>query len=167
MIIEDVKSDLRAIGSNPLIAAISNRGFHALVVYRISRTAWIAKIPLIPLILTRMIQIIYSIDIDYRAKIGPGVIIVHGVGLVVGQGVVIKGNTKIYHGVTLGISDNGKDQGFPTICEDVILGAGAKILGSITIAQGARVGANAVVIRDVPEYSVAVGIPAKILPRKI
>ncbi len=167
MIIEDIKMDLKSIEANPLMAALSNRGFHALVIYRISRAIWLAKIPLLPLILTRFIQIIYSIDIDYRAKIGPGVLIVHGVGLVIGQGVSIDGNVKIYHGVTLGISDNGYDSGFPIIRKDVILGAGSKVLGSVIISRGVRVGANAVVIKDVPEFSIAVGVPAKTFPRKV
>lgn len=82
--------DICVTDKNRLLFVISNRGFHALFIYRISNFLWKKKIQLIPLLLTRIIQILYSIDIDYRCKIEGGVTIVHGVGLVIGKGTVIK-----------------------------------------------------------------------------
>lgn len=158
--INNVLKDLEKVDSNRYLAFFSNRGFHALLIYRISNSLYKKNVPLLPLILTRIIQIIYSIDIDYRAKISGGVSIVHGVGLVVGQGCIIKEGVKMYHGVTLGISE-GKRIGFPTIETDVIIGAGAKILGPVLIGKSSKVGANAVVIEDMPSYSIVVGIPGR------
>lgn len=159
-------SDLDAVGSNRVLALLSNRGFHALAFYRVAHELHRRKIPLVPLVLSRIIQILYSIDIDYRATLGPGIVIVHGVGIVIGQGAVLEGRTKIYHGVTLGIAERKSRDGFPHVRGDVVLGAGAKILGPVTIGTGARVGANAVVLTDVPDYHNAVGVPAQISPRK-
>ena len=125
------------------------------------------KIPIIPLIITRIIQIIYSIDIDYRARIKGGCCIVHGVGLVIGQGVTIGENAKLYHGVTLGIShSNSKEDGFPKVGDSVLIGAGAKVLGKLQIGSNVKIGANSVVTCDIPNNSIAVGIPAKCTMKK-
>lgn len=159
----DVQADLKAVPSNPLLAAISNRGFHALLVYRISHWMHAHSIPLIPLILTRLVQIIYAIDIDYRASIDGGVLIVHGVGLVIGSGAIIRGGgQKIYHGVTLGIAETSSD-GFPDVEANVVIGAGAKVLGPVHLGRGAKIGANAVVLVDVSSGATAVGVPARVI----
>ncbi|WP_206706332.1 serine O-acetyltransferase EpsC [Anoxybacillus flavithermus] len=160
-IIRDILDDLYAVESNKFKAFLSNRGFHALLIYRISNLLYRWHIPLLPMILTRIVQIIYSIDIDWRAKIAGGVVIVHGVGVVIGQGAEIGAGTKLYHGVTLGISHSNND-GFPKIGRDVLVGAGAKILGKVNVGDNAKIGANAVVLSDVPPNAIAVGVPAKI-----
>ncbi len=132
--------------------------------YRISNWLFKRRIPLVPMILTRIIQIVYAIDIDYKAHINGGVVIVHGVGLVIGAGVRLEGEgTKLYHGVTLGVSESDEDRGFPSIGKGVLIGAGAKVLGSVRIGDGAKIGANAVVLKDIPEGRVAVGIPARVV----
>jgi serine O-acetyltransferase len=164
--IREIKADIRAVESGRLKAIISNRGFHALLFYRLANFLWHKHIPVIPLILTRVIQILYGIDIDWRARIGAGCVIVHGVGVVIGMGATIGPGTKIYHGVTLGIAHSGNADGFPTIGRNCLIGAGAKVLGNITIGDNARVGANAVVLKDIPSYAIAVGVPAQILTRK-
>jgi serine O-acetyltransferase len=97
---QNIKDDIRRVPGHWLRVLLTNRGVHALICYRISHFLWKHKIPLIPLILTRIIQILYGIDIDWRSKISGGCLIVHGVGLVIGNGVVIGKNAKIYHGVT-------------------------------------------------------------------
>lgn len=89
-LLADIYKDICVVDKNRFLFVISNRGFHALLIYRISNYLWRKKVPLIPLLLTRIIQILYSIDIDYRCKIEGGVTIVHGVGLVIGKGAVIK-----------------------------------------------------------------------------
>src|SRR6202051_2470125 len=101
-IIEDLRAAKRFSLTNKIIIFFFNRGFHALLFYRISNILYKYKIPLLPLILTRIIQILYSIDIDYRACLNGGIVIVHGVGLVIGSGVQINSNVIIFHGVTLG-----------------------------------------------------------------
>ncbi|MBX9988616.1 serine O-acetyltransferase [Priestia aryabhattai] len=160
--LDSIKKDLKACGGSPLLAIISNRGFHSLLNYRVANYLHKKKVPLIPLALTRIIQITYGIDIDYRAKIGSGCCIVHGVGTVVGCGAVIGENAKIYHGVTLGIADSpNREDGFPTVGDNALIGAGAKLLGKINIGDQVRIGANSVVINDIPNNCSAFGIPAK------
>ena len=154
-IIRDILTDLEALKSrynlSIIKAIISNRGFHALLFYRIANYLHKRRIPLIPLILTRIIQIVYGIDIDYRAHIESGVIIIHGVGTVIGSGVKIKKGCIIYHQVTLGIKMSGHNDGFPEIGENVILGAGCKVLGKVKVGDNSVIGANTVVTFNVPE----------------
>lgn len=166
--IEQIMHDLRSVQCGRARAFFFNRGFHALFIYRISNLLYRHRIPIVPLILTRLVQILYGIDVDYRATIAGGVCIVHGLGVVIGQGATIGKGVKIYHGVTLGIKDNDKpDDGYPTIGDHVMIGAGAKLLGRISIGTHSKIGANAVVLHDVPANSTAVGIPAKVIPKKI
>lgn len=107
---------------------------------------------------------ITGIEIHPGAKIGKNVFIDHGMGVVIGETAEVGDNVMMYHGVTLGGIGGDKDaKRHPTVEEYVIIGAGAKVLGPITIGKGARIGANAVVLKDVPPYSTAVGIPAKII----
>lgn len=163
--IKEIVEDIRLTNTHWLKAVISNRGFHALLFYRLSNWLWKRRIPLLPLILTRIIQIIYSIDIDWRARISGGVTIVHGVGLVIGEKASVGRGCKLYHRVTLGISHSEND-GFPQLEEDVLVGAGAKILGNVRLGKGCKIGANAVVLKDVPAYASAVGVPAKLVNYK-
>ena len=82
---------------------LSNRGIHCLLFYRLSHLLYKYRIPLLPLIFTRIIQIIYGVDIDYRAQLEGGIIIVHGIGLVIGSGVIIKSKVTLFHQVTIGV----------------------------------------------------------------
>lgn len=165
MVLKEIKKDLKAVQTGKFMAILANRGFHALLVYRISRFLWERKVPVISLILTRIVQILYGVDIDYRAKIGGGCMIIHGYGLVIGCGSVIGENARLYHGVTLGIVDEETDGGYPTIGHNVIVGCGAKILGTIRIGNGVKIGANAVVMKDIPDFCTAVGIPARVVTK--
>lgn len=135
-----------------------NRGFHALLHYRIANKLYKWKIPLVPLILTRIIQIIYAIDIDYKATLKGGIVIVHGVGLVVGSGAIINSNVILFHGVTIGRKGVGhiisKTDGFPVIEENCIICAGSKILGKIVIGYNSTIGANCVITSNIPFNSV-------------
>jgi Serine acetyltransferase len=163
---QNIKDDIRRVPGHWLRVLLTNRGVHALICYRISHFLWKHKIPLIPLILTRIIQILYGIDIDWRSKISGGCLIVHGVGLVIGNGVVIGKNAKIYHGVTLGIKDNGRqDDGFPIVGQNVLIGSGAKILGNVKIGDNVKIGANSVVLHDVPDNCTVMGIPANVIKK--
>ncbi len=132
-----------------LKAVIPNRGFRALLLYRIADYLLRKRIPIPPLILTRIIQIIYGINTDYRANTEGGVLIVHGTGTVIGFGVKIKKECIIYHRVTLGIKMLGHNNSFPEIGKNVILGAGCKVLGKIR--DDSIIGANMVITFNVPE----------------
>lgn len=160
-LLKDIAADIKAVPGNPFLVAFSNRGFHSLLVYRLSNLLFRLRLSFLSLILTRLVQIVYGIDISYKATIAGGVCIVHGVGLVVGNGVKIGAGVKIYHGVTLGILDAcGVGDGFPDIRTGVMLGAGSCVLGPVVVGANSIVGANSVVLKDVPAEMVAVGVPA-------
>jgi serine O-acetyltransferase len=152
-------------------AALTNRGFHAVLLYRVSHALWCWRVPLLPLLLTRVAQTLFAVDIAYEAELGPGIVIVHGFGLVIGKAVRIAGDCCLYHGVTLGNRGSewvGSDvtDGHPVLEEHVMIGAGAKILGPVKIGRNCVIGANAVVLQDVPECSVVAGIPARVVSRR-
>lgn len=107
-----------------------------------------------------------GIEIHPGAKIGKGLFIDHGMGVVIGETSEIGENVTIYHGVTLGGTGKDKGKRHPTVGNDVVIGSGAKILGPINVGHGVKIGANAVVLSDVPDYSTAIGIPAKIINKR-
>ena len=108
-----------------------------------------------------------GIEIHPGASLGRNVFIDHGMGVVIGETAIVGNNVTIFHGSTLGgIGGEKGEKRHPTVEDDVLIGAGAKVLGDITIGKGASVGANAVVLHDVPAYATAVGIPARIIENK-
>lgn len=159
--IKNVKADLYRLkseyGVGSVLAFLTNRGFHSLLFYRISNALYKTRVPLIPLILTRIVQIFYAVDIDYKATIEGGIIIIHGIGTVIGQGAVVRAGCTIYHGVTLGRKGQGIEitgnDGYPTINKNVVLGAGAKVLGNVNVGEHSVVGPNCVVTADIPSNS--------------
>ena len=142
-IVKSIASDIAAINQYTCLGwfkiVFFNRGFHALVSYRIAHSISHLRVPIIPNILTRIVQIFYAIDIDYRCKIDPGVVIMHGVGLVIGKGAIIHRGVILFHQVTVGRRQFGDPipigDGFPSIGKNVILGAGAKLLGLFVLVR--------------------------------
>ncbi len=106
-----------------------------------------------------------GIEIHPGAKIGKNLFIDHGTGVVIGETTIIGNNVMLYHGVTLGGTGKDKGKRHPTIKDGVLIGTGAKILGNITIGENSKIGANAVVLKDVPPNSTVVGIPGKIIKK--
>jgi serine O-acetyltransferase len=157
-IIEDLNATNRFSLVNKTTIFFFNRGFHALLFYRIANILYKCKVPLLPLILTRIIQVLYAIDIDYKASLSGGIVIVHGVGLVIGSGVKINSNVIIFHGVTLGRKGVGPvisdEDGFPSIEKDCIICTGAILLGKITIGKNTTIGANCVITDNLPPDSI-------------
>jgi serine O-acetyltransferase len=111
------------------------------------------------------VQIVYGIDISWRAKLGPGITIFHGVGLVVGPGAEIGAGSVLYNGVTIGAIDYHKQSRLPKLGERVVVYCGAKVLGNITVGDDVVVGANAVVLKNIPDNCSAVGIPARAISK--
>ena len=137
-------------------------GLHALIMYRISHRLWLWGIPIVPRWLSQLARFWTGVEIHPGSTIGKNLFIDHGMGVVVGETAVIGDNVLLYQGVTLG--GTGKETGkrHPTIGNNVVVGTGAKVLGNITIGDSSYIGANAVVIRDVPPNSTVVGIPGRI-----
>lgn len=134
---------------------------HALIVYRISHFLYKHRVFLLARIISQLSRFFTGIEIHPGATIGKGLFIDHGMGVVIGETAEIGDDVVLYHGVTLG--GTGKDTGkrHPTVKNNVLIGSGAKVLGPIVIGEGAKIGANAVVLRDVPPNATAVGSPAK------
>ena len=138
-------------------------GFQALVLHRISHKLWKYKLPLIPRVLSQITRNITGIEIHPGATIGRGVFIDHGMGVVIGETSEIGDRCLLYQGVTLG--GTGKDCGkrHPTLEENVVVGAGAKVLGAIQIGSNTRIGAGSVVVKNVEKNSTVVGIPGRVV----
>ena len=140
-------------------------GFHAVLLHRIANSFWVLKLSFFSKIIAYISRMITGIEIHPAAKIGKNLFIDHGMGVVIGETSIIGNNVLIYHGVTLGGTSLKKGKRHPTIKDNAIIGAGAKILGPITLGKQSRVGANAVVTRNVEDFSTVMGIPAKVIKK--
>ena len=141
---------------------LSYSGLHALVLYRMSRALLLMRVPFLPRTISQFGRFLTGIEIHPGARIGDGLFIDHGTGVVIGETAIIEDNVTLYQGVTLGGTGKERGKRHPTIGNNVVIGAGAKILGNITIGDNSYIGANAVVIRDVPHNSTVVGVPGRI-----
>ena len=148
--------------SNYIEVLLTYSGLHAIILYRISSFLYRIRMPLIPRIISQAARFFTGIEIHPGAVIGRGFFIDHGMGVVIGQTTVIKDNVTIFQGVTLGGTGKEKGKRHPNIEDNVVVGTGAKILGNITIGRNSYIGANAVVIKDVPENSTIVGVPGRV-----
>ncbi len=140
-------------------------GLHALALHRVSHWLWNIGLPLIPRLLSHVSRFLTGIEIHPGATIGQGIFIDHGMGVVIGETAIIGDYALIYQGVTLG--GTGKENGkrHPTLGENVVVGAGAKVLGNIQIGNNVRIGAGSVVLREVPSDCTVVGVPGRIVYR--
>ena len=145
---------------------ISYPGFHAVLHHRVSHWLWTHRVRWLARIIAMLSRLLTGIEIHPAACIGRRFFIDHGMGVVIGETAEIGDDCTLYHGVTLGGTSWRKGKRHPTLGNDVVVGAGAKVLGPIYIANGARVGSNAVVVKDVPEGATVVGIPGRIIRRK-
>tara|TARA_B100000945_G_scaffold310495_1_gene302532 strand:+ start:554 stop:1306 length:753 start_codon:yes stop_codon:yes gene_type:complete len=164
-----IKSDFRIIKERDPAArgfleiVLCYPGFQALVLHRISHKLWNYQLPLLPRVLSQLTRTLTGIEIHPGAKIGKGVFIDHGMGVVIGETSEIGDRCLLYQGVTLG--GTGKDSGkrHPTLQENVVVGAGAKVLGAIDIGSNTRIGAGSVVVKNVEKNCTVVGIPGRVV----
>lgn len=138
---------------------------HALIAYRISHFLYSKKLFFLARLISQISRFFTGIEIHPGATIGKGLFIDHGMGVVIGETAEIGDNVTIYHGVTLGGTGKDKGKRHPTVGNNVVIGCGAKVLGPINIGDGAKIGANAVVLKDVPTGVTAVGKAARNLIR--
>tara|TARA_B100000945_G_scaffold218896_1_gene176681 strand:+ start:743 stop:1483 length:741 start_codon:yes stop_codon:yes gene_type:complete len=138
-------------------------GFQAIFIHRFTHKLWQLKLPLVPRILSQMNRSLTGIEIHPGAKIGKKVFIDHGMGVVIGETAEIGNNCLLYQGVTLGGTGKSHGKRHPTLKSNVVVGAGAKVLGSITVGPNTRIGAGSVVVRSVKGNSTVVGVPGRVV----
>jgi len=151
---------------NSLEVILTYAGLHALVFHRVAHALFKWHIPILPRMISQLSRHFSGIEIHPGATIGEGLFIDHGMGVVIGETSSIGKNVTLYQGVTLGGTGKEKGKRHPGIGDDVVIGAGAKVLGNISVGESSVIGANAVVIKDVPANSTVVGVPGRIAMRE-
>ncbi len=141
-------------------------GLHALIIHRFSHKLYRAKIPFIPRLISHMSRYITGVEIHPGARIGKRFFIDHGMGIVIGETTEIGENVTIYQGVTLGGTGKHVGKRHPTIGNNVVVGANSTVLGPILVGNDSRIGANSVIVRDVPHDSTVVGVPGRVVRHK-
>lgn len=136
-------------------------GVHAVWWHRVSHTLWVWKLRFLARALSQTTRFFTGVEIHPAATIGRRLFIDHGMGVVIGETAEIGDDCVLYHGVTLGGTDTNNVKRHPTLGDNVLVGAGAKLLGDITIGSGSSIGANAVVLNSAPAGSTLVGVPAR------
>lgn len=171
--LSDIRADFRAVferdpaARNTVEVIVAYPGFQAVVSHRFAHYLWKKNFRLTARLMSHTARFFTGIEIHPGAVIGKGFFIDHGMGVVIGETSEIGEDVTIYHGVTLGGTSFTKEKRHPTVGNNVTIGAGAKILGPLTIGDNSKVGANSVVIRDVPPNSTVVGIPGSVVPGEV
>ena len=166
-----LKSDIRAVmerdpaARSKLEVVLNYAGLHAVWGHRIAHALWVRNFKLAGRMVSQIMRFFTGVEIHPGAQIGPGFFIDHGMGVVIGETTEIGQNVTLYHGVTLGGVSLEKGKRHPTIGDNVVIGAGAKVLGNIRIGDNSRIGANAVVVKAAPANSVIVGVPGQVVVR--
>jgi serine O-acetyltransferase len=165
----EILSDVRSVkerdpaARSTLEIILCYPGLHAVWGHRISHRWWQSGAKLPARVLAEIMRILTGVEIHPGAVLGSGVFIDHATGVVIGETAVVGNDVTIYHGVTLGGTSLDRVKRHPTVEDGVIIGAGAKVLGAITIGAGSQIGANSVVVKTVPPGSVVVGVPGQII----
>jgi serine O-acetyltransferase len=164
---DDIQSvlDRDPAARNALEVLLCYPGLYAIWTHRLSHRLWKSGFKLIARFLSHLMRFLTGIEIHPGATIGHSFFIDHGMGVVIGETAEVGNNVTLYHGVTLGGTSLHKVKRHPTVGDHVVIGAGAKVLGAITIGNNSRIGANAVVIKSTPPYSVVVGVPGQVVIR--
>ena len=169
--IDEVRTDIDAVrqrdpaAKSDIEVLLLYSGVHALLAYRVAHRLYVSEHYFSARLVSQLARFFTGVEIHPGATIGKGLVIDHGSGVVIGETAEIGDNCTLYQGVTLG--GTGKDVGkrHPTLGDGVLVGAGAKVLGPFTVSDGSKVAANAVVLKEIPENSTAVGIPARVVKR--
>jgi len=150
---------------NALEVILCYPGVHALLFHRLAHRFWRAGWVITARFVSHVSRFLTGIEIHPAARIGPGVFIDHGMGVVIGETAEVGENVTLYQGVILGGTSLKRDKRHPTLERNVVVGTGAAVIGAITLGEGTRVGAGSVVVKDVPPNSVVVGVPGRVIYR--
>lgn len=148
-----------------LEAALCYPGLHAIWLHRIAHHFYLKGWVLLPRLINTFSRFLTGIDIHPGAKLGPGLFIDHGMGLVIGETAELGSNVTLYQGVTLGGTGKEKGKRHPTIGNNVVVSSGAKVLGSFKVGDNSKIGSGSVVLKEVPPNSVVVGVPGRVVTR--
>lgn len=164
---QDIKSvfDRDPAARSTLEVIFCYPGLHAIWGHRVSHWLWVHGLKLVARFISQLTRGLTGIEIHPGARIGARFFIDHGMGVVIGETAEVGDCVTLYHGVTLGGTTLSKGKRHPTLENNVVVGAGAKVLGAITIGENSRIGANAVVVKSVPPNSVVVGVPGEVVVR--
>ena len=168
-LIRHIRQDIKAIYQHdPAAKSICEvlfayPGFHARQWHRLAHTLWNWDVPFFPRFISHLSRFFTGIEIHPGVKIGEGLFIDHGMGVVIGETAEIGNNVVLYQGVTLGGTSLQKKKRHPTLGDNVVVGAGAKLIGDITIANDVKIGSGSVVINSVPPHATVVGVPGRIV----
>lgn len=171
MVFRQVKQDIKVIiDRDPAAKTMAEvilcyPGLHALISHRLAHYLYKKKMVLLPRLISQVSRFFTGIEIHPGAKIGQGLFIDHGMGVVIGETAEVGDNVTLYQGVTLGGTGKEKGKRHPTIGNNVFIGSGAKILGSIKIGDNVKIGAGSVVTKPVPSNTTVVGVPGKVVSR--
>lgn len=166
-----IKKDIDAImlrdpaAKSRLEAALCYPGLHAIWLHRIAHHFYLKGWVVFPRVLNTFSRFLTGIDIHPGAKLGPGLFIDHGMGLVIGETAELGSNVTLYQGVTLGGTGKEKGKRHPTIGNNVVVSSGAKVLGSFKVGDNSKIGSGSVVLKEVPPNSVVVGVPGRVVTR--
>ena len=167
----DLRRDIRAVrerdpaARSTLEVLLCYPGVHALAFHRLAHTMWRHGWTIPARFLSQVSRFVTGIEIHPAAKLGPGLFIDHGMGVVIGETAEVGENVTLLQGVTLGGTSLKREKRHPTLGNNVVVGAGAKIIGAFKIGDGSRIGAGSVVVREVPTNSVVVGVPGRVTYR--
>jgi len=168
---KNIRADIKHImdtdpaARNPLEVIFLYPTVHVMIFHRIAHVFYKLKLKFIARLLSQLSRFLTGVEIHPGAQIGKALFIDHGMGVVIGETAEVGDNVILYQGVTLGGTGKDKGKRHPTIGNNVVIGSGAKVLGPINIGDGAKIGANSVVLIDVPPNSTAVGVPAKVVSK--
>ena len=168
-VLQSIQKDVRAAlerdpaAHDALHVVLTYPGFHARQLHRLAHSLHRAGLPLVPHLVAWFNRLITGIEIHPDARIGEALFIDHGMGVVIGETAEIGDNCHLTQGVTLGGSSNRREKRHPTLGNNVVVGAGAKLIGAITVGDFARIGAGSVVVTNVPAYATVVGVPGKVV----
>jgi len=166
---KEIRQDLQAIfdrdpaATSMLEVVLTYAGFHALLAYRISHWLKTMGVPFLPRVISQLARWLTGVEIHPSAKIGTGFFIDHGMGVVIGETAEIGDYVTLFQGVTLGGTGKERGKRHPTLGNHVVVGAGAKILGGITIGDNVKIGANSVVLKSVAANSTVIGVPGRVI----
>ena len=171
MLLKDIWLDVKAVqerdpaARSALEVLLLYQGVHALIWHRIAHWFWIHNMRFLGRLISQIARFFTLIEIHPGAVLGHGILIDHGCGIVIGETTVVGDNCTIYQGVTLGGVGTKKGKRHPTIGDNVMISAGAKIIGSFTVGENSKIGAGSVVIEEVPPNCTVVGVPGRIVKR--